>query len=46
MAEDTKQSSGVVILASWLIVCVPLAWGVYFTVMNSLKLFAAVPAMH
>jgi hypothetical protein len=46
MIENTKKSSGAMILAAWLLVSIPLAWGVYFTVLNSLKLFAAVPSGH
>jgi hypothetical protein len=46
MAESTKKSSPAMILAVWLIVCIPLAWGVYNTVLSSLKLFAAVPPGH
>ena len=44
MAENTKKSSPAMILAAWLVVSIPLAWGVYNTVLSSLKLFAAVPA--
>jgi hypothetical protein len=43
MAEDTKQSSPVLILGAWLIVSIPLAFGVYFTLLNSMHLFSAVP---
>jgi hypothetical protein len=46
MAENTKPSSGAMILAAWLLVAIPLGWGIYFTVLNSLKLFAAVPSGH
>jgi hypothetical protein len=46
MAENTKKSSAAMILAAWLVVCIPLAWGVYNTVLSSLKLFAAVPSGH
>jgi hypothetical protein len=34
-----KQSSFVLILAAWIIVCVPAAWGLYNTAVNALKLF-------
>jgi hypothetical protein len=44
MAENTKKSSPALILLAWLIVCIPLAWGVYNTFLSSLKLFAAVPS--
>jgi hypothetical protein len=43
MAEDTSKSSPALIAAAWLVVCVPLAWGVYFTLLNAIKLFQAVP---
>jgi hypothetical protein len=44
MAENTKKSPPALIAAAWLLVCVPLAWGIYNTVLSSLKLFAAVPS--
>jgi hypothetical protein len=44
MPENTQKSSPALILGAWLVVCVPLAWGVYFTVLNAMKLFAAVPS--
>jgi hypothetical protein len=43
MAEGTSKSSPALIAAAWLVVCVPLAWGVYFTLLNAIKLFQAVP---
>ena len=39
--ENTKKSSVAMILASWMLVGVPLAWGVYNTLLNSMKLFQA-----
>jgi hypothetical protein len=39
MADDTKKSSGAMILVAWLIVGIPLSWGVYNTVLSSMKLF-------
>ncbi len=39
MAENIKKSSGVLILVAWLIVGIPLGWGVYNTVLSSMKLF-------
>ena len=39
--ENTKQSSKAMILLAWLLVGVPLGWGVYNTLLNSLKLFQA-----
>jgi hypothetical protein len=44
MAETMKKSSPAAILLAWLVVCVPLGWGVYNTVLNSMKLFQAPPA--
>ena len=44
MPENTTKSSPALILGAWLVVSIPLAWGVYFTVLNAMKLFAAVPS--
>ena len=41
MSEDTKKSSGAMILLAWVLVGVPLTWGVYNTLLNSMKLFQA-----
>jgi hypothetical protein len=41
MSEDTKKSSARMILAAWVLVGVPLTWGVYNTLLNSMKLFQA-----
>ena len=41
MEENTKKSSPVMILAAWVLVGVPLAWGVYNTLLNSMRLFQA-----
>jgi hypothetical protein len=41
MAENTKKSSGATILLAWLLVGVPLGWGVYNTLLSSMKLFQA-----
>jgi hypothetical protein len=43
MVDTAKKSSGALILLAWLIVGVPLGWGVYNTVLSSIKLFQAVP---
>jgi len=43
MAESTSKSSPALIAAAWLVVCVPLAWGIYYTLLNAMKLFHAVP---
>jgi hypothetical protein len=39
MAENIKKSSGVLILFAWLIVGIPLGWGVYNTLLGAMKLF-------
>jgi hypothetical protein len=41
MVENTKKSSAAMILLSWLLVGVPLGWGVYNTLLSSMKLFQA-----
>jgi hypothetical protein len=38
MTEDKKSPAALVLLA-WIVVGVPLGWGVYNTVRNSMKLF-------
>jgi hypothetical protein len=37
--SNPKKSSGFILLLAWTIVGLPLAWGVYNTLMNSMKLF-------
>lgn len=44
MPENTKQSSAATILLAWLLVGVPLGWGVYNTLRSSMTLFQAPPA--
>jgi hypothetical protein len=47
MAESTniKKSSPLLIAAAWLIVIIPTAWGLNYTVKNALKIFTtATPA--
>lgn len=39
MAESAKQSSSAMILFAWLLVGLPLGWGVYNTLLSSQKLF-------
>ena len=39
MVTTEKNSSPILILAAWFVVSIPAAWGVYYTVMNALKLF-------
>jgi hypothetical protein len=41
MTENIKKSSATMILFAWLLVGVPLGWGVYYTLLNSMKLFQA-----
>jgi hypothetical protein len=41
MAENTKNSSIVSIVVAWLLVAGPLGWGVYNTLLSSMKLFHA-----
>jgi len=43
MTDSAKKSSGAMILLAWLIVGVPLTWGVYNTVLSSQKLFQSGP---
>ncbi len=44
MSENTKKSPAVAILFAWLLVAVPLGWGVYNTLLSSMKLFQSQPA--
>jgi hypothetical protein len=37
--DSRKRSSIVVILLAWLVVGVPFAWGVYNTLLSSVRLF-------
>jgi hypothetical protein len=43
MPENASKSSPAMITAAGSVVCVPLAWGIYNTVLNAVKLFQAVP---
>lgn len=36
---DAKRSSAAAILLAWLVVSIPLGWGVYNTARNAMKLF-------
>jgi hypothetical protein len=42
MADSTniKKSSPLLIAAAWIIVIIPTAWGLDYTVKNALKIFA------
>jgi hypothetical protein len=39
MLENTKKSLAATILFAWLVVGIPLGWGVYNTLVSSMKLF-------
>jgi hypothetical protein len=45
MPENAKKSSPALILLAWLLVGIPLGWGVYNTAINAMKLFQSAPAM-
>ena len=42
--EATKKSSPAMIAIAWIIVGVPLGWGVYKSALNAVKLFQPQPA--
>jgi hypothetical protein len=44
MTENAKKSPAALILVAWLVVGIPLGWGVYNTLLNSMKLFQSAPA--
>jgi hypothetical protein len=39
MVASENKTSPIRILAAWLVVSIPAAWGIYYTLMNALKLF-------
>jgi hypothetical protein len=39
MADSVKKSPAAAILFAWLLVGIPLGWGVYNTLLSSMKLF-------
>jgi len=41
--ENIKKSSPAVVLLAWLLVGIPLGWGVYNTFLGSMKLFQPAP---
>jgi len=43
MTDNTTKSSAATILFAWLLVSVPLGWGVYNTLLNSMPLFQTPP---
>lgn len=40
MTGNEKKSSPLLIAAAWLIVILPTAWGLNYTIQNALKIFA------
>jgi hypothetical protein len=44
MTGNTKKSSATAILFAWLLVGVPLGWGIYNTILGSMKLSTTPPA--
>jgi hypothetical protein len=38
-SDSTKKSSPLLIAAAWIIVIIPTAWGLDYTVKNALKIF-------
>jgi hypothetical protein len=43
MAENVNKSPAAAVLLAWLLVGIPLGWGVYNTFLNSMKLFQSAP---
>lgn len=43
MAKDTAPTSSGMVLLAWLIVSLPLCWGVYRSALNVVKLFQPAP---
>ena len=39
MATNEHKTSPALIVAAWLVVSIPAAWGIYYTLLNALKLF-------
>jgi hypothetical protein len=39
MVTNENKTSSIQILAAWLLVSIPAAWGVYYTLLNAFKLF-------
>ncbi len=40
---ETKSSSTALVAAAWLLVALPLAWGVFKSAQNAAKLFTSAP---
>jgi hypothetical protein len=43
-SSNVKKSSPLLIAFAWIIVIVPTAWGLNYTVKNALKIFNSAPA--
>jgi hypothetical protein len=43
MTDTANKSPAALIVLAWLLVSVPLGWGVYNTLLNSMKLFQPAP---
>jgi hypothetical protein len=43
--ENVRKSSPAMVAAAWIIVGVPLGWGVYKSALNAVKLFQPQPAV-
>jgi hypothetical protein len=39
MVTDENKTSPMLIVAAWFVVSIPAAWGIYYTLLNALKLF-------
>jgi hypothetical protein len=39
MESQENKTSTALIMAAWALVSIPAAWGVYYTLLNALKLF-------
>jgi hypothetical protein len=39
MSTSENKTSHLLITAAWFVVSIPAAWGIYYTLMNALKLF-------
>jgi hypothetical protein len=39
MSEEIKKTSTAAVTFAWLLVCIPLGWGVYQSALNVAKLF-------
>jgi hypothetical protein len=44
MAENRQKSSAAIVVFAWLLVRIPLGWGVHNTLLASMKLFQSPPA--